>query len=121
MGGGIVAALRHMDGENLAACGHGLRASIERARLAGNPGAGDFYDALGALVDAEGERRAGGDGRGDLGRLEARTRALSNGELLTLAMHTTLDAPPGVPPSSVAFLRAVGALLNDECRKRAGR
>lgn len=118
MSGAIVAALRRMDDDNLAWCGYGLRDTIETARLAGNVGIGNFYDALGALVDAERDRRTGDTFAGDTERLETCTGALSDGELLTLAMKTTLDTPPGLPPSSVTFLRAVARLLNDECRRR---
>jgi hypothetical protein len=116
----IVAAMADMDAPNLEACASGLRMGIERARLAGNPGAGDFYDTLGALLDGERDRRAKGGESPDLGPLEARIGALNNGELLTLAMQTTLDAPPGASASAVAFLRAVGGLLNAECGRRAG-
>lgn len=114
------ATLPALDDANLGGILHGLRESIETARLAGNAGMGDFYDALAALADAERDRRRGGDEAGDGALLLARVQALGDGELLVLAMHTTLETPPGVPPSSVAFVRAVAALLNDECRRRVG-
>jgi hypothetical protein len=111
-------ALRAVDDDNLEACGHGLREGCEVARLAGNAGIGNFYDALGALVDAERDRRA----RRPVARrprLGERLAALTNGELLALAMKATIDAPPVDDPAVVAFLKALADLLNGECRRRA--
>lgn len=120
MSGRVRATLPAIDDANLGGILHGLRESIETARLAGNVGAANFYDTLAALVDNERAQREGKSIPIDDALLLARARALHNGELLALAEHTSFKTPPGVPASCVAFLRAVGDFLTDECRHRVG-
>ena len=97
MSSAVRRALRAMDDENLDGCGQGLREAVDAARLAGNAGMAGWFDALGALVDAERDRRAGRP-RGALPALSDRLAGLTHGELLTLAMQATLDPPRWTRP-----------------------
>jgi hypothetical protein len=113
----LLATLPALADDELADIAYGLRETVEHARLVGQPGLADVYDALGALLDAERAHRAGRHA-GPVPALTARLLALTNGELLALAVKTTTDVPPGASTAARAFLGALAALLNEECRRR---